>query len=73
MVGPSYIIKDKENGILVPVNNTKAIEQAINLIIEDEEINYKLSENANKTKRDFTIEKIAQEWEKIILDIKKGK
>lgn len=73
MVGPRYLIKNNENGILIPLNDSKAIVDSVNLIIESKNLDCKLSENANKMKNEFAIEIIAKRWEEIILEVKERK
>jgi len=64
--GARMIIKDKNNGILVPVGDTLALYKAIKNVIEDSEYEKKLSYNALKIRQQLDIEKISDKWEELI-------
>ncbi len=55
-----------EYGILVPVNNTDKMREAMKLIIKRSDIRNKLTEKAKKRAEDFNIEKIIKNWEELI-------
>jgi len=42
------IIKNNESGLIIPVKNQKKLEEAINILLKDENLRTKLSENAKK-------------------------
>lgn len=66
MDGPRQFIINNENGLLVPVNDSSKIEEAIYRIIENPEEADRFSRNANEMRYQFTIEKIAKQWQEII-------
>ena len=55
--GVPDIIKDGENGLLIPPANPEAIAEAILYLINDEELRIKLIKNALETVKEFTLEK----------------
>lgn len=67
--GPRYLIKNNVNGILVPVDNSREIEKAINKIIEDREFAKKIGENAHNICDTLAPSKINKKWENYIKSI----
>lgn len=62
------VIKDGQNGIVIPVNNQKALEEAMIKVVEDSELRKKLSENAKKAilglpSKDETLKLYKQSWQ----------
>ena len=64
--GARMMIKDHENGILVPKGDKNAVYAAMKEIIENKELSQKLSENATKVKEDLEASKIANMWIEMI-------
>lgn len=64
--GAKMIIEDGVNGLLVPINNKKAMIDAINRLIENPEFANSLSKEAIKVREKLAQEKICKEWEKLI-------
>jgi glycosyltransferase involved in cell wall biosynthesis len=64
--GPAEIIKDGIDGILVENQNTRRLSQAIQKLIEDEELRSTLANEAIKVRERYSIDKIANEWESLI-------
>jgi len=64
--GPSEIIKNGKNGILIEDQNKKKMKEAIELLIKDESLRKKLANEAKKVKEKYSIEKIVKKWEKVI-------
>lgn len=58
--GIPEVIKDGENGILIPPKNPAALAEAIEALLEDEPLRNKLAEQARKSVREMTVEKMAQ-------------
>jgi glycosyltransferase involved in cell wall biosynthesis len=66
--GPREIITDGENGILVPVGNSAALSEVVLKVIKNHTLNKKLTMNALKRVDDFSLEKIVNQYHKIITD-----
>lgn len=64
--GARAIIKDHENGILVPVNDVEAMHKAMKEIAENEELAEKLSLNGTKLKEELSVDKIVNQWLEMI-------
>lgn len=64
--GAGAIIKNDENGILIPLGDEDKLIESLNLLVNDEEYYKKLSENAVKTKTIYSIDNIVSIWEKEI-------
>ena len=56
-----------EYGILVPINNKEKMKEAMNLIINDENLRKDYEEKAKQRANDFRIEEIIKQYEKIII------
>ena len=64
--GARAIIKDHENGILVPVNDAEAMCKAMCEVADNHELAEKLSINGTKLKEDLAVDKIVNQWMEII-------
>ena len=60
--GSRMCIKDHENGILVPVEDPKALAAAMKELASDEELSQKLARNAEELRERFAIERIAEQF-----------
>ena len=69
--GPRELIENNENGILVPVKDTRAMELAIIKIVEDQTLAKKISKKAKETKEKYNIKTIGKKWERYLLQIAK--
>ena len=66
--GPSSIIDDQLNGILVEYLNVEALSKAMVMLIEDSVLREKLSSEAIKINESLNIEVIMKQWEALISD-----
>ena len=64
--GARAIIKDHENGLLVPVNDVDAMYKAMKEIAENEELAEKISLNGTKLKEELSVDKIVNQWLEMI-------
>lgn len=66
----SFLLKDKielaEYGILTPIKNIDKLQEAMNLIIDDESLRKKYQDKAKQRVNDFRIDKIIKQYEEII-------
>ena len=65
--GARFLIKDGENGLLVPQRDEEKMAEAMEKILSDEAFAYKISENSRKLQKTLAPDKIYGEWEKFIL------
>ncbi len=65
--GPSEIITQGKNGLLVPNNDDKAFANALQRLIDDVDLRARLGKEAAKIADDLSIEKIMKEWEAIVI------
>ena len=72
--GARALIKDHENGILIPVSDLEKCVTALEELIDDKQLREKLSENAIKLRSDLSIDKVANRWMDYIksLTVKNG-
>lgn len=66
--GARAVIKDGENGLLVPVKDVKALAAAMKRIIEEDGLAEHLSRNADKIREEQSLDKIIEKWMDIIDD-----
>jgi glycosyltransferase involved in cell wall biosynthesis len=60
------VIKEGENGFFVRARNSKQIAETVNMLLVNDELRVKVSENARKTiENNFTWQKIASQFEEI--------
>ena len=64
--GPSEIIKNEVNGILVENQNIEKLALQIQRLINDKDLREKLGNEAIRVREKYSIEKIANQWENLI-------
>lgn len=62
LTGPREIVRDKENGILVENQNVEKLTEAMNLLIEDEELYNYCKTNASDSIQRFSLDTIGKQW-----------
>lgn len=67
--GPSEIIENGKNGILVPVDDTVALIEALTRIIYDENLRTMLISNGYKTAEKYDIKRIVELYEEAIIEV----
>ena len=60
--GPGEMIIDKENGLLVENQNIEKLTQAMNRLIEDEELYNYCTKNALESIQHFSLDNIGKQW-----------
>lgn len=64
--GARAVIKDGENGLLTPVGDSHALYLAMKKIAQNPELANKLSQNSVKIRETQSVDKIIEEWMKLI-------
>lgn len=64
--GARMMIDNNENGILVPVGDTKALYEGMKKVLSDKDFAYKLSENAVKIREKYSVETICKQWLEVL-------
>jgi glycosyltransferase involved in cell wall biosynthesis len=64
--GAKAVIKNGENGVLVPVGDAEGLAEAIKKVITDNELATTLSGNAVKIKDELSLSNIARKWMELI-------
>lgn len=67
--GARALIKNGENGLLVPIRNTEACTKAIDKVLSSDSLKYNLSKNAVRIREQLSIENVAVQWETYIRKI----
>lgn len=60
--GPSEIIENEKNGLLIPVEDEKALKEAMEKLFHDKELHMKLKTNACRSVKKYDIKNIVQDW-----------
>lgn len=63
--GPADLIQNGINGILIPVNNEKALVDALSRIVEDKDNSDRMGKEAIKIRNDLDIDIIARKWKEV--------
>ncbi len=66
--GARAVIKNGENGLLVPVGDSHKMYEAMKMLAENPDLSEKLSRNAVNIRNEQSVEKIIEKWVKIIND-----
>ena len=69
--GPSAVIKDGENGFLVPEGDIEQLASKISILIEDYDLRKKFSEAAIEESKKYTVNNIMQLWKKLLEELAK--
>ena len=64
--GPAELIRDGENGLLVPVGDENALAEALRKILRSPELEKKLGDNAVLIQKTMEPEKVCGLWEKYL-------
>ena len=64
--GANAVIKNGENGLLVPVGDSGALAEAIKKVISDKKLSEKLSENGVKIKDELSLSNVARKWMELL-------
>jgi glycosyltransferase involved in cell wall biosynthesis len=65
--GPADIIRNGENGFLVPMNDDDAFVDAVSTLIEDEALRKSMGIKAQETSERFSKEKVMHRWTELFL------
>lgn len=60
--GPRTLIKDGENGLLIPVGDKQALTQALRRILQNPGLEEKLGKNAHKLGNELKPDKVNEKW-----------
>ena len=64
--GPAELIKDGENGLLVPVGDDMALAEALRKILRSPKLEKKLGDNAALIQKSMEPETVCRQWEKYL-------
>lgn len=64
--GPKTVIRDGENGLLIPVGDEAALTAALRRILDDPELEESLGREAAKLAQELTPEKVCRRWQEEI-------
>jgi len=67
--GPSEIIENRKNGLLVPVANEEALKSAMEKLFYDRKLYKRLKTNTRKSVERFDVKNIVKEWLKLFEEI----
>ena len=64
--GPNEIIKNGQNGLLIPINNLELLSNTIELLIKNEKLQSKLCKNAITIGQNYRVDLIVKKWINIL-------
>ena len=67
--GPATLIRDEENGLLVPIKNAEAMAAGINRLIENPELAEKLGRNARRITEYANAKAVCGQWKDYIEEV----
>ncbi|WP_037316512.1 glycosyltransferase family 4 protein [Salegentibacter sp. Hel_I_6] len=65
--GIPYLLKDQENGLLVPYNSKSAMVEAISTLLENPDLAENISQNARNQAEKFDWARVKEDWKEILL------
>ena len=66
VAGPSDIIEEQQNGFLIPLLDAKMFQEKLALLMSDQELRYKMSENALVSSKKYDVNVISAQFLKFI-------
>lgn len=67
--GSAVVVQNRENGILLPMNDVEKMSEAMRELLTDAAFAQKLSRNATKVAEDYSAKKVCALWEDYLTDI----
>lgn len=67
--GAREMIRNGENGLLVPMNDVNALAEAMIKMAQDKELSDKCSKNAAKVREELSVYSVAQKWIEVIKSV----
>jgi len=67
--GPSELIQDGVNGLLVPPENIQELSSSLERLLASVELRKSLGEQARKITESYSLDKIIQSWEELIGEV----
>lgn len=67
--GPSEMIRDAENGLIVPLGDVDGFAAALRRMIEDDELRHRCGRGALETGRGFKMEAIGPMWDRLFEEL----
>lgn len=64
--GPKSVIQNGQNGLLIPVGDTEALEEALRHILENPELEERLGREAAKLAEELSPKKVCRQWQEQI-------
>lgn len=67
--GPGSIIKNNENGFLIPVNDFEMYIEKLSFLVENEETRFEFGRNAKLISENYSVEKIMEQWRSFLEEL----
>ena len=64
--GPAMVVREGENGLLIPVGDESALTERLARLLGDEALRTRLSENARRTAESFRPEAVFDQWRRYV-------
>ena len=69
LTGPSEIVKNNVNGLLINPENVEAMSDKLNILLKDEEKLKEFSNNAQIDIEKFELKPIIEKWENVLINL----
>lgn len=67
--GPKEVVTDGENGVIVPVGNSPALAKALERLLMDQEMRFRLARNGLRRAKDFDAPLMIRQYEKLLQNL----
>jgi len=71
--GPSEMIREGENGLIVPLGDVDGFGAALLRMIEDDELRHRCAAAAGETGRDFRMDAIGPMWDELFQELQEAR
>lgn len=69
LTGPSDIIRNDVNGLLVPQADTIALADALSRLMKDESLRLRLSTESIRVREEFSVSRVAEQWDDLFATV----
>jgi glycosyltransferase involved in cell wall biosynthesis len=67
--GPRDLVQNEINGLLVPENDPDALVEALERLMKDEQLRYRLAAHSTAIQDKLSLQRVAGDWERLFSEI----
>lgn len=68
-IGPKNIVTDGRDGLMIEQKSTRAIIEALNILMKNKKLYFEMNENAIRKAQEYSVDSCAEKWLSVIDDI----